>query len=89
MLIYFMLQGEMPFGSWRESEIDIVSKIAKGQLSLPRSPSPEAVDLISKVFFKNQTCCFSFSFFLQKTFKIISTSECYLKIHIRFSVTRS
>lgn len=45
-----MLQGEMPFGSWRESEIDIVAKIAKGQLSLPQTLSPEAVDLITKVF---------------------------------------
>ncbi|KAL5768782.1 hypothetical protein ACOSP7_015327 [Xanthoceras sorbifolium] len=49
VLIYFMLQGEMPFGSWRESEIDIVAKIAKGQLSLPQTLSPEAVDLISKL----------------------------------------
>ncbi|KAJ0090448.1 hypothetical protein Patl1_13304 [Pistacia atlantica] len=49
VLIYFMLQGEMPFGSWRESEIDIVAKIAKGQLNLPETLSPEAVDLITKL----------------------------------------
>lgn len=49
VLIYFMLQGEMPFGSWRESEIDIVAKIAKGQLSLPQNLSPEAVDLLTKL----------------------------------------
>ncbi|XP_031250576.1 protein phosphatase 2C and cyclic nucleotide-binding/kinase domain-containing protein isoform X2 [Pistacia vera] len=49
VLIYFMLQGEMPFGSWRESEIDIVAKIAKGQLNLPQTLSPEAVDLITKL----------------------------------------
>ncbi|KAK1550901.1 hypothetical protein Q3G72_026614 [Acer saccharum] len=49
VLIYFMLQGEMPFGSWRESEIDIVAKIAKGQLNLPQTLSPEAVDLVSKL----------------------------------------
>ncbi|CAK9329419.1 unnamed protein product [Citrullus colocynthis] len=36
VLIYFMLKGEMPFGSWRQSELDTFSKIAKGQLSLPR-----------------------------------------------------
>ncbi|XP_044464184.1 protein phosphatase 2C and cyclic nucleotide-binding/kinase domain-containing protein-like [Mangifera indica] len=49
VLIYFMLQGEMPFGSWRESEVDIVAKIAKGQLNLPQTLSPEAVDLITKL----------------------------------------
>ncbi|XP_044471671.1 protein phosphatase 2C and cyclic nucleotide-binding/kinase domain-containing protein-like isoform X2 [Mangifera indica] len=49
VLIYFMLQGEMPFGSWRESEIDILAKIAKGQLNLPRTLCPEAVDLITKL----------------------------------------
>ncbi|KAK2645603.1 hypothetical protein Ddye_020798 [Dipteronia dyeriana] len=49
VLIYFMLQGEMPFGSWRESEIDIVAKIAKGQLNLPETLSPEAVDLVAKL----------------------------------------
>ncbi|RVW96284.1 Protein phosphatase 2C and cyclic nucleotide-binding/kinase domain-containing protein [Vitis vinifera] len=49
VLIYFMLQGEMPFGSWRESELDTFAKIARGQLNLPRTFSPEAVDLITKL----------------------------------------
>lgn len=49
MLVYFMLKGEMPFGSWRESEIDTFAKIAKGQFTLPQTFSPEAVDLITKV----------------------------------------
>lgn len=49
MLVYFMLKGEMPFGSWRESEIDTCAKIAKGQFTLPQNFSPEAVDLITKV----------------------------------------
>lgn len=49
MLIYFMLKGEMPFGSWRESEIDTFAKIAKGQFTLPQTFSAEAVDLITKV----------------------------------------
>ncbi|PSS01907.1 Inactive cyclic nucleotide-dependent protein kinase [Actinidia chinensis var. chinensis] len=49
VLIYFMLQGEMPFGSWRESEIETFAKIAKGQLTLPETLSPEAVDLITKL----------------------------------------
>lgn len=60
VLIYFMLQGEMPFGSWRESEIDIVAKIAKGQLNLPQTLSPEAVDLITKVLFANICVFFLF-----------------------------
>lgn len=44
-----MLQGEMPFGSWRESELDTYAKVAKGQLTLPPTFSPEAADLITKV----------------------------------------
>ncbi|KAK6944938.1 PPM-type phosphatase-like domain, partial [Dillenia turbinata] len=49
VLIYFMLQGEMPFGSWRESELDTYAKIAKGQLTLPQTLSNEAADLIAKL----------------------------------------
>ncbi|XP_068338442.1 protein phosphatase 2C and cyclic nucleotide-binding/kinase domain-containing protein-like isoform X2 [Pyrus communis] len=49
VLIYFMLQGEMPFGSWRQSELDTFAKIAKGQLTLPQTFSPEVVDLITKL----------------------------------------
>ncbi|XP_057467856.1 protein phosphatase 2C and cyclic nucleotide-binding/kinase domain-containing protein isoform X2 [Actinidia eriantha] len=49
VLIYFMLQGEMPFGSWRVSEIETFAKIAKAQLTLPETLSPEAVDLITKL----------------------------------------
>lgn len=47
-----MLHGEMPFGLWRESELDTFAEIAKGQLSFPETFCPEAVDLITKVFFK-------------------------------------
>ncbi|KAL8158774.1 hypothetical protein V2J09_000311 [Rumex salicifolius] len=47
-LIYFMLQGDMPFGTWRENELDTFAKIAKGQFTLPESFSPDAVDLITK-----------------------------------------
>lgn len=50
VLIYFMLQSEMPFGSWRESEVDTYAKIAKGQFILPQNLSPEAIDLMTKVF---------------------------------------
>ncbi|XP_054812249.1 protein phosphatase 2C and cyclic nucleotide-binding/kinase domain-containing protein isoform X2 [Prosopis cineraria] len=49
VLIYFMLRGEMPFGSWRENELDTVAKIAKRKLNLPETFSPEAIDLITKL----------------------------------------
>lgn len=49
VLIYFMLLGDMPFGSWRESELDTFAKIAKGQITLPQTLSPHAADLITKV----------------------------------------
>lgn len=49
VLIYFMLQGEMPFGSWRGSELDTYAKIAKGQITLPPTVSPQAADLITKL----------------------------------------
>ncbi|WOL02196.1 hypothetical protein Cni_G10915 [Canna indica] len=44
-----MLQAEMPFGSWRESELETFAKIAKGRLTLPQSFSIETVDLITKL----------------------------------------
>ncbi|KAF9612751.1 hypothetical protein IFM89_003761 [Coptis chinensis] len=49
VLIYFTLQAEMPFGSWRESELDTFAKIARGQLHFPQTFSPEVVDLLSKL----------------------------------------
>ncbi|KAL8206177.1 hypothetical protein R6Q57_009728 [Mikania cordata] len=49
VLIYFMLQSEMPFGSWRQNELDTFAKIAKGQFTLPETFSPEVVDLITKL----------------------------------------
>ncbi|CAK7337456.1 unnamed protein product [Dovyalis caffra] len=49
VLIYFMLQGEKPFGSWRESELDIYAKIVKRQLNLPSNFSPEAIELITQL----------------------------------------
>lgn len=60
VLVYFMLHGEMPFGSWRESELDTFAKIAKGQLNLSESLSPEAVDLLTKVSLK-VSCYLHFS----------------------------
>ncbi|KAM7259538.1 hypothetical protein ACFE04_015279 [Oxalis oulophora] len=55
VLIYFMLQGEMPFGSWRESELDTFAKIAKGQYTPPQNLSLEAVDLIGKLLEVDET----------------------------------
>lgn len=49
MLIHFMLEAEMPFGSWRESELETFTKIAKGRLTLPETLSREVIDLITKV----------------------------------------
>lgn len=49
VLIYFMLLGEMPFGSWRDGELDTYAKIAKGHLNLPETLSLSVIDLITKV----------------------------------------
>ncbi|MCO5609029.1 hypothetical protein L7F22_063250 [Adiantum nelumboides] len=49
VLIYFMLQNELPFGSWRDSELDIFAKVARGQLLIPDGLSPEVSDLLSKL----------------------------------------
>lgn len=56
-----MLHGEKPFGSWRESELDTFAKIAKGQLNIPETLSPEAVDLLTKVSLAYLVISFSFS----------------------------
>lgn len=49
VLIYFMLQNELPFGSWRDSELDIFAKVAGGQLLIPDGLGPEVSDLLNKV----------------------------------------
>ncbi|TVU32563.1 hypothetical protein EJB05_24296, partial [Eragrostis curvula] len=49
VLIYFMLQSDMPFGSWRESELEPFAKFLKGRLIMPSTFSKEVVDLITKV----------------------------------------
>eukprot|EP00250_Pteridium_aquilinum_P021488 c25141_g1_i1 orf=448-3657(+) len=49
VLIYFMLQNELPFGSWRDSELDIFAKVARGQLLIPDGLSPEVSDLLNKL----------------------------------------
>lgn len=47
--MYFMLQTELPFGSWRDDELEIFGRIARRQLTFPSTFSPEAKDLIDKV----------------------------------------
>lgn len=49
VLIYFMLQSDVPFGSWRESELEPFAKIAKGHHVMPSTFSMEVVDLITKL----------------------------------------
>ncbi|XP_024528984.1 protein phosphatase 2C and cyclic nucleotide-binding/kinase domain-containing protein isoform X1 [Selaginella moellendorffii] len=49
VLLYYMVQNELPFGSWRDSELDIYSKIAGRQLVFPSTFSGELVDLIDKL----------------------------------------
>ncbi|CAI0390200.1 unnamed protein product [Linum tenue] len=49
VLIYFMLQVEMPFNSWGGSELDTYAVVAKRQLTLPPTLTPEAADLLSKL----------------------------------------
>ncbi|KAL9267916.1 phosphatase 2C and cyclic nucleotide-binding/kinase domain-containing protein [Drosera capensis] len=55
VLIFFMLQGDAPFGSWRENEVDTFAKIAKGQFDLSKISSPESVDLITKLLRVDET----------------------------------
>ncbi|MQM20593.1 hypothetical protein Taro_053617 [Colocasia esculenta] len=55
VLIYFMLEAEMPFGSWRQSELETFAKIAKGHLTLPETFSEEVIDLITKLLEVDET----------------------------------
>lgn len=55
VLIYFILQAEMPFGSWRGGDLETVAKIAKGQLTFPQTFSVEVVDLITKLLEVDET----------------------------------
>ncbi|KAG0616355.1 hypothetical protein M758_5G108200 [Ceratodon purpureus] len=49
VLMYFMLQTELPFGSWRDNEVEVFGRITHRQLTFPSSFSPEAKDLIDKL----------------------------------------
>lgn len=55
VLIYFMLQNDLPFGSWRDSELDIFAKVARGQLVIPDGLSPEVSDLLNKLLVVEET----------------------------------
>lgn len=55
VLVYYMLQGELPFGSWRESELEIFGKIINRHMTFPSSFSFDAMDLIDKV--PSVHCC--------------------------------
>jgi len=78
-----MLRGEMPFGSWRENELDTVAKIAKRKLHLPESFSSETVDLISKVLQKPRL---SFSQDSLRSLHCLKYTQCILgNIHTYFS----
>jgi hypothetical protein len=81
VLIYFMLQSDMPFGSWRESELEPVTKIAKGHLVIPSTFSAEVVDLITKVTSNLDNCnstlrlFLAYSDFIQQNYLISSMSS--------------
>uniref|UniRef100_A0A7I4CQH2 cGMP-dependent protein kinase n=1 Tax=Physcomitrium patens TaxID=3218 RepID=A0A7I4CQH2_PHYPA len=55
VLMYFMLQTELPFGSWRDNELDVFGRIAHRQLTFPSSFSAEATDLIDKLLVVDPT----------------------------------
>jgi protein kinase X len=57
-----MLRSDMPFGSWRESELEPVTKIAKGHIVMPSTFSAEVVDLITKVIPIPDNCNSTFFF---------------------------
>jgi hypothetical protein len=51
--MYVMLHSELPFGSWRDNEVEVFGRIAHRHMTFPSSFTPEARDLIDKV-----TCFF-------------------------------
>ncbi len=59
VLVYFMLQNELPFGSWQDSELDTFGRIARRQLDFPTNLSAEVVDLIDKVFYQPDLLSFT------------------------------
>ena len=76
-----MLQSDMPFGSWRECELEPVTKIAKGHLVIPSTFSAEVVDLITKVTSNLDNCnstlrlFLAYSDFIQQNYLISSMSS--------------
>jgi len=49
VLIYTMLQGEGPFGSWKDSELQVYTRIARRSMQYPDHFSAEVVSLVDQV----------------------------------------
>lgn len=49
MLVYAMLQGEGPFGLWKDSELQVYTRIARRSMDYPDHFSAEAVSLVDQV----------------------------------------
>lgn len=49
VLIYMMLNGEGPFGSWKDSELQVYTRIARRNFVYPDTFSPHAISLIDQL----------------------------------------
>ncbi|KAJ7549507.1 hypothetical protein O6H91_07G056700 [Diphasiastrum complanatum] len=49
VLTFYMLQNELPFGTWRDNELDVFARIARRQLLFPPHFSLDVVDFIDKL----------------------------------------
>ncbi len=67
MLTFTLLTGEGPFGSWKDSELQLYTRISRRQFQIP-SGLGLAIDLIDKVFFNSKkpqkASLFNFFFFV-------------------------
>ena len=48
-LIFTLIVGDCPFGSWKDSELQVYTRIARRDFAMPEDISPEAADIIEKV----------------------------------------
>ncbi|KAJ7533473.1 hypothetical protein O6H91_13G050700 [Diphasiastrum complanatum] len=55
VLIFYMLQNELPFGSWRDNELDIYARIARRQLTFPPQFEDDVIDLIDELLLVDPT----------------------------------
>ena len=53
--MYTLLTGEGPFGTWKDSELQLYTRISKRQFQVP-SGFGSAADLIDKVSFLPSVC---------------------------------